>query len=202
MKRIKVLVGFTVLALAFAVPGAFAQDRDNGLNHVEVGAFADYVRLHVANNANMLGLGGRLAINTGHSVQLEGEMAYDFERTFTGTGTGTFSTTTVRSNLSLLHGLFGPKFQTGGGPVRLFVTAKGGFLNFRGGALSTTNVGGFRTQVGTVPTGDTNGVFYPGGGLELFGGPIGLRFEVGDLMFFDNGAHNNLRVTVGPQFRF
>ena len=193
MKRIAVLL---VLALAIAVPGAFAQ------NHVEVGAFADYVRLHNAADANMLGLGGRLGFNVHNSVQFEAEMSYDFERTFTATGNGTLGTTTLRSNLSMLHGLFGPKFQTGGGPIRLFVTAKGGFLNFRGGSRTGTNTGNFTNQVNGILNGDTNGVFYPGGGLELFGGPIGIRLEVGDLMYFDNGAQNNLRVTVGPQFRF
>jgi hypothetical protein len=193
MKRFAILL---VLALAFAVPGAFAQD------HGEVGVFADYVRLHNANDANMWGLGGRLGVNVHPSIQLEAEMAFDFERTFTATGTGTFNTTTIRSNLSLLHGLFGPKIQTGGGPIRLYGTLKGGFLNFRGNARATTNVAGFTTQVNHILTGDTNGVFYPAGGLELFGGPIGIRFEVGDLMYFDNGSNNNLRITVGPQFRF
>jgi hypothetical protein len=193
MKRFAILV---VLALAFAVPGAFAQ------NHVEVGAFADYVRLHNANDANMLGLGGRVGFNVHSSVQFEAEMSYDFERTFAATATDVTGTNTVRSNLSLLHGLFGPKFQTGGGPVRLFVTAKGGFINFRGGAATGTNTGNFSNQVNGILNGNTNGVFYPGGGIELFGGPIGIRLEVGDLMYFDNGANNNIRVTVGPQFRF
>jgi Outer membrane protein beta-barrel domain len=193
MKRFAILL---VLALAFAVPGAFAQD------HGEVGVFADYVRLHNANDANMLGLGGRLGFNVHPSVQLEAEMAFDFERTFSTTVTGVSGTNTVRSNLSLLHGLFGPKIQTGGGPIRLYGTLKGGFLNFRGGARSTTNVSGFTNQVNNILNGDTNGVFYPAAGLELFGGPIGIRLEVGDLMYFDNGSNNNLRVTVGPQFRF
>ena len=46
------------------------------------------------------------------------------------------------------------------------------------------------------------GVFYPGGGAEAFWGPFGLRVDVGDEMFFNNGAHNNLRVSFGPTFRF
>jgi hypothetical protein len=199
MKRFAFLA---VLALVFAVPGTFAAENGSDLNHVEVGVFADYVRLQPANNANMLGLGGRLAFNVHSSVQMEAEMAYDFERTFTATGNGTLGTTTLRSNLSLLHGLFGPKFQTGGGPVRLFATVKGGFINFRGGSGSGSASGNFTNQVNNILNGDTNGVFYPAGGLELFGGPIGIRLEVGDMMYFDNGANNNLRVTVGPQFRF
>jgi hypothetical protein len=39
-------------------------------------------------------------------------------------------------------------------------------------------------------------------GIEAFAGPIGLRAEIGDDIFFNGGAHNNLRVTFGPQFRF
>jgi hypothetical protein len=46
------------------------------------------------------------------------------------------------------------------------------------------------------------GVFYPGAGVEAFWGPIGLRLDVGDEMFFRNGAHNNLRVSFGPTIRF
>jgi hypothetical protein len=43
---------------------------------------------------------------------------------------------------------------------------------------------------------------YPGGGVEGFWGPIGLRLEAGDEIYFDNGTHNNLKVTFGPAFRF
>jgi hypothetical protein len=100
-----------------------------------------------------------------------------------------------------LHGLFGPKFQTGGGALRAFVTIKGGFLNFSVSNV-TAPAPGFTTAVNNVIGGDTNGVVYPGGGIELFAGPFGLRLEAGDEIYFDNGANNNLRVTVGPQIRF
>jgi hypothetical protein len=33
-------------------------------------------------------------------------------------------------------------------------------------------------------------------------GAIGLRADVGDEIYFNNGTHNNLRVTFGPTFRF
>ncbi len=48
----------------------------------------------------------------------------------------------------------------------------------------------------------TNGLFYPAVGVEFFAGPIGLRGEIGDIMYFNNGANNNLRITFGPQLRF
>ena len=47
-----------------------------------------------------------------------------------------------------------------------------------------------------------NDAVYPGGGVEGFFGPVGLRLEVGDDIYFDNGARNNIRVTFGPTIRF
>jgi len=38
--------------------------------------------------------------------------------------------------------------------------------------------------------------------LQAHLGPIGLRLDVGDEMYFNNGAHHNLRVAFGPVFRF
>jgi len=192
MKKISLLL---VIALGLmTVPALFAQD------HAEVGVFADYVRLHHADDANFWGLGARVGFNVHSHVQLEADMAYDFERQFTTTTSTGGTTTFDRSGLRLLHGTFGPKIQTNVGPVRAFVLLKGGFLNF---GLSGANVSnGFTTQIGNFIGGDTNGVFYPGGGVEFFAGPIGLRVEAGDLMYFDRGANHNLSITVGPTFRF
>jgi len=177
------------------VPAVLAQD------HAEVGVFADYVRLHHADDANFWGLGGRAGFNIHPHIQLEADMAYDFERNFTTTTSTGGTTTFVQSNgLRLWHGSFGPKIQTNLGPVRAFVVLKGGFLNFGVSNKGTTT--GFVNQVGSFGSGDTNGVFYPGGGVEFFAGPIGLRVEAGDLMYFDRGANHNLSLTVGPTFRF
>jgi len=44
--------------------------------------------------------------------------------------------------------------------------------------------------------------FYPAGGIEGFIGPAGLRLEVGDGIYVNNGNYNNLRVTFGPHIRF
>jgi hypothetical protein len=60
---------------------------------------------------------------------------------------------------------------------------------------------GFTNSVG-LSNGSTQFAVYPGGGFEVFAGPIGVRAEVGDDIYFLNGAHNNLRVSLGPQFRF
>jgi hypothetical protein len=179
-----------------AAPMVMAQHSD----HVEVGAFADYFRLNDASpTRNFVGLGGRAAFNIRPSIQLEAEMAYDFKRNYTRTFTDGINTELVNTSFRTLHGFFGPKFQTGSGPFRIFVTGKVGFDNF---SISNQNAtAGFTSAVG-LTNGTTLFAVYPGGGIEAFAGPIGIRAEIGDDIYFNNGAHNNLRVTFGPQLRF
>ncbi|HWG87700.1 MAG TPA: hypothetical protein VN679_07970, partial [Candidatus Acidoferrales bacterium] len=63
--------------------------------------------------------------------------------------------------------------------------------------------GTINNQIGNIVDGNTDGVFYPGGGIELNVGWLGIRAEAGDeIMFLNNGAQNNLRITAGPQIRF
>ncbi len=195
MKRY--LLPFLVLLSLMAVPALFAQEHSD---HIEIGAFADYFRLADASPVrNFVGLGGRAALNIRPSVQIEAEMAYDFKRNFTRTFTNGASTELVNTNFRTLHGFFGPKIQTGSGPFRVFVTGKVGFDNF---SISNQNAtAGFTSAVG-LTSGTTAFAIYPGGGLEAFAGPIGVRAEIGDDIYFVHGAHNNLRVTFGPQFRF
>ena len=192
MKKIALLAA-TALVLGLA-PAAFAQ------NHGEIGVFADYLKLENT-NTNNLGLGGRVGFNIHPNVQLEGDLAYDFSRGFSTTVTPTGgSATVIRSDVRVLHGFVGPKFQTGGGAIRAFVFAKGGFTNFKVSVDPAT----FGTVFGNfdLSDGTTRGAFYPGGGIELFATVIGLRFDVGDEMYFHNGAQHNLRITAGPVFRF
>jgi len=174
-----------------------AQDRSD---HVEVGAFVDYFRLSDSSPVeNFVGVGGRAAFNVHRDIQIEAEMAYDFKRNFTNTFSNGASTEVVNSSFRTLHGFFGPKFQTGSGPFRVFVTGKVGFDNF---SISNQNATtGFVNTVG-LTNGTTSFAVYSGGGFEVFAGPIGIRAEVGDDIYFVNGAHNNLRVTLGPQLRF
>lgn len=170
-------------------------------NHGEVGAFADYFRLGQT-GTNFAGIGGRAAFNVVRNVQIEAEMAYDFNQVFTEGFTNTTggSVTTANSNLRVLHGLFGPKLQTSG-RVRVFVTVKGGFANFRfdpePASFST-----FMSSVSGLRANDVDAVLYPGGGVEAFLGPIGLRLEAGDEVIFANGGRSNWKVTFGPQLRF
>jgi hypothetical protein len=169
----------------------------NEYNHGEFGAFLNYTRLHNADDTNFYGLGGRIAFHVGRNVQMEAEGAYDFQQNTDvqiDLGGGNF--VSQRSPLRIAHFLFGPRFQWGtSSPVRVFVTAKGGLMDFS----TDTNFG---SQVTSIPTNATEAVFYPGGGIEFFAGALGARFEAGDEMYFNNGANHNLRITAGPVFRF
>jgi hypothetical protein len=194
MKR---CLGLFIASIFLAVPMLMAQSSD----HVEVGAFVDYFRLN--NNAapvsNFLGLGGRASFNLNPNVQLEAEMAYDFKRNYTNTFSNGVTTATVNSSFRTLHGFFGPKLQTGSGAFRIFVTGKVGFDNF---SINNQNAQtGFVNTVG-LTNGATYFAVYPGAGIEAFAGPIGLRAEIGDDIYFNGGAHNNVRITFGPQLRF
>jgi len=194
MKR---CLGLFIMSLFFAAPMVLAQDHSD---HVEVGAFADYFRLSDESpTRNFVGLGGRVAFAIRPSVQLEAEMAYDFKRSYSSTFTNGVTTELVNTQFRTLHGFFGPKLQTGSGPFRLFITGKVGFDNFSINNQNATT--GFVNTVG-LTNGTTSFAVYPGGGFEAFAGPIGIRAEIGDDIYFNGGAHNNLRVTFGPQLRF
>jgi hypothetical protein len=191
MKRFVLLAAIAVIIFA---PVARAQ------NHAEVGAFVDYFRLHDT-GTNYVGIGGRAAFNVAPPLQIEAEMSYDFGRAFAETfGNGAGVVSTQNSHIKVLHGLFGPKLQTTG-PVRVFVTAKGGFVNYRFDT-STNSFAGFTSSIQNLRDNNVSAAFYPGGGVEAFLGPIGLRAEVGDEIIFGNRAMHNWKVTFGPQFRF
>jgi hypothetical protein len=57
-------------------------------------------------------------------------------------------------------------------------------------------------SLGGVTSGNTRPAIYPGVGAEHFWGPLGMRLDVGDEIYFDNGTRNNLKVTFGPVIRF
>ena len=194
----KLFLGAFVLA-AFLAPATYAQEQDR----VQVGAYADYFRLSQT-KTSFAGLGGRLTFTAYRQLKLEGEMSYDFNQVFTEgfTDTSTGTVTLQRSNLRALHGLFGPKLELGWhGRIHPFLTVKGGFTNFQFDSRPAT-FDTFASSVGNLRSQDLTGVFYPGGGLEGHLGPVGLRLDVGDEMYFSSGTHHNLRVAFGPYIRF
>lgn len=191
MKRTVLVMMFC--ALLAVTPALFAQD--NEYNHGEIGAFFDFNRL-AHTSSNFYGAGGRVAFNVHPNIQFEVEGAYDWNRNVSSSITNVGGGTTIgTSRLRLVHGLFGPKFDFTHAAFRPFITLKGGVLNF---STSRTTTGTFSG----VANGDTNGVFYPGAGIEGFIGWFGIRVEAGDEMYFDNGANHNFRFTAGPEFRF
>jgi hypothetical protein len=166
--------------------------------------YADYFRFSPNSfSDNFVGVGGRLGFNMNPNLALEAEMNYDFARNFTTTTSNGATTTFVRTRLRPLTGLFGPKLQFGTtGPIRAFVTGKVGFIDFsvsHSGAVSETT---FTEAIDSVGGAGTHLAVYPGGGLEVFLGPLGLRLEAGDEIYVGNGTHNNLRLTFGPHIRF
>jgi hypothetical protein len=192
MKRIALLL----FLAGCLVPLASAQD------HFQVGAFADYFRISQT-KSNMAGLGARLGVKALPYVMLEGEMSYDFNQAFTegfanpNGGTITFQ----NSNIKVLHGLFGPKITAGHGAIRPFLTVKGGFINFRLDPRPAS-FSGFVSSVDNLRASNVSGTLYPGAGLEGHIGPVGLRLEAGDEIYFAGGAHHNPRVAFGPFIRF
>jgi len=191
MKRIAL---YLLLCVTVIVPGASAQD------HAAVGAYADYFRLSQT-NTNFAGLGGRFGFGLGPHTMLEAEMSYDFNQVFTEDFSSGGSISVQRSNLRLLHGLFGPKVALGHSNFHPFVTLKGGLLNTRFDSAPAT-LATFTSSVSNLRSQDVMGSLYPGGGLEGHVGPIGLRLEAGDEIYFNHGTHNNLRVSFGPYIRF
>jgi hypothetical protein len=194
-------VACLLLFVAVFLPGAHAQDNERVL----VGVFADYYRVSQT-DSDLLGVGARASFMTFKRFKLEGEMAYDFGRAFTENFTdnsfpGITRTTFQRTDLRVLHGLFGPRINLGKRNIQPFVTIKGGFVNFRLDNSPAT-FGTFSSSVSGLRESNVAGTFYPGGGLEGHLGPIGLRFDIGDEMYFNGGIHHNLRATFGPVIRF
>lgn len=194
MKRLLLLV----VCCAVMVPLANAQEA----NAVQVGAFADYFRSG-GTGTNMFGIGGRVGVAVLPFTRLEGELSYDFNQEFnTGfTNTGSGTVTFANSGVRVLHGLFGPKVELGHRRLHPFIALKGGFINYMFSSQAPGYTS-FSHQVANLRSQNLNGALMPGGGIEGEVGPIGLRLDVGDEMYFNNGAHNNLAVMVGRFIRF
>jgi hypothetical protein len=175
----------------------FAQER------VVVGIFVDYLSISQT-DTNNFGVGGRFGYRIHRKVMIEGELAYDyginFHETYRNITNGDI-TAIERTSIGVTHGLLGPTLQPAKGRFRPFVTLKGGFMDFRLSPsllpLSTAE----STLIG-IRTSSLNVAMYPGAGVEASLGPVGLRFELGDDIYFNSGAHNNLRITFGPILRF
>jgi len=178
-------------------PRLFAQQR------VEAGLFIDYLGISQTSTSNF-GLGGRFGYRIHPRVMLEGELAYDyginFQEAYTNITNGNIAAI-GRTSIGVTHGLFGPALQPAKGRLRPFVTMKPGFIDFRL-SPSLLPLTSFESTLLGIRTSSLNAAVYPGAGVEASLGPLGLRLEVGDEIYFNHGAHNNLRITFGPILRF
>jgi hypothetical protein len=89
----------------------------------------------------------------------------------------------------------------GHGAIRPFFALKGGFVNFR---LDPRAVNGANviSSIENLRANNVSGMLYPGAGLEGHIGPVGLRLEAGDEIYFAGSTHHNLRAAFGPFIRF
>src|SRR5215470_17473258 len=192
---------FALMVMAFQLWGSscwlFAQKR------VEAGIFFDDLGISQTNTDN-LGLGGRFGYRIHRHVMMEGELAYDYGINF-GEAYRNITTGGIvaigRTSIGATHGLVGPMLEPAKGNVRPFATLKGGFVDFRL-SPSLLPLGDLVSTILGIRTSSLNAAIYPGGGLEASVGPVGLRLELGDEIYFNNGGHNNLRITFGPIVRF
>jgi len=190
---------FLFLLAGWLVPLASAQETE----HFQFGVNADYFRLSQT-DTNFAGVGARLGFAAFRNIKLEAELNYDFDKAFTEgfTNNGTGGVSVQRTGMRILHGEFGPKVNLGEHwHVHPFVQLKGGFMNFHFSNRAAT-LGNFFSDVSNLRDDNVVGVFYPGGGLEGHLGPIGVRFDIADEIYFSSGAHNNLRMSLGPYIRF
>ena len=195
MRKFAIIV--TALLLWANSSWLFAQQR------VEAGVFLDYLGISQTNTDNF-GLGGRFGYRIHRNLMMEGELAYDyginFDETYRNISNGDIAAI-GRTSIGVTHGLFGPALQPAKGGFRPFATLKAGFVDFR---LSPSLLP-LNTVVSTVlgiRSSSLNFAIYPGAGVEASLGPVGLRFELGDEIYFNRGGHNNLRITFGPILRF
>jgi hypothetical protein len=170
---------------------------------VEIGAFLDYLSISQTSTDNV-GVGGRFGYRVHRTVMMEGELAYDYGLNFNEAFRNIVNGNIIaigRTSIGVTHGLFGPKLQSSHGAFRPFITLKGGFVDFR---LSPSLVpySNVISALTGIRTSNLNAAIYPAGGVEAILGPVGLRFELGDEIYFNNGGHNNLRITFGPTLRF
>jgi len=192
-------VVFAIIVLTCCVHSSLARAQ----RRVEAGLLLDYTSVSQTQTDNF-GVGGRLGIRVHQNVMAEGELAYDygvnFDEVYKDIANGNVKAI-EKTSIGVTEGLFGPKVQRADGHFRPFVTLKGGFIDFR---LSPSLIpySGVTSAVLGIRDSNVNGAIYPGGGVAATLGPVGLRLEFGDLIYFNEGAHNNLRITFGPIVRF
>lgn len=189
---------YLLVLASFLSPTVFAQSLD----HINVGVYGSFFHLSDS-DIDLGGLGARVSVRVFPMVMLEAESTYNFESAFSqGFNDANGTVAVSRSHVRSLDGLFGPKINVPWKDVHLFVTAKGGFINFNLNSNPSANITTVSSTFRGLNGSNVFGVFYPGGGAEAVWGPLGLRVDIGDEIFYNNGGHSNLLISFGPTIRF
>lgn len=194
------ILSLLALLLSVSIPPATAQSR------MEAGLFLDYLNVSQTQTPNF-GLGGRFGYRLHRHVMIEGELAYDygvnFNELYVNVTNGN-AAAIEQTSIGVTDGFIGPMIQPAHGHLRPFATLKAGFVDFRlsPSLVSLLPYGGVASSILGLRSSNVNAALYPGAGAEVSLGPVGLRLEFGDLLYFNTGARNNLRITFGPIVRF
>lgn len=187
----------TALFLLFVSSHSYAQKR------VEAGAFVNYLGVSQTDTTNV-GVGGRFGYRVFHNVMMEGELSYNygvnFREAYLDVTNGRVAAI-EHTSIGVTDGLFGPTFVPAHGHLRPFATVKAGYVDFRL-SPSLLPYSDIISSILGIRTSRVNAALYPGAGVEAVLGPVGLRFDAGDEIYFNEGAHNNLRIAFGPILRF
>jgi hypothetical protein len=189
-----VVIAFLLLASPYSL---LAQSR------VEVGVFLDSLSISQTNTDNF-GIGARAGYRIRRTMMLEGELAYDygvnFDEAYRNVTNGDI-TAIQHTSIGVTEGYFGPTLRPSRGHFRPFVTLKGVFVDFRL-SPSLLPYSSVASTVLGLRTSNLSAAIYPAAGAAASLGPVGLRLEFGDAIYFNDGGHNNLRITFGPFIRF
>lgn len=172
-------------------PPGTTENKDHG----NLAAYFDVTRVQ---GFTLFGVGGRMGFNITRRIVLEGEYAYDFNRSQSQTITAGGSTNTITTNLGMWHALFGPKVNI---RKHFFVLGKAGLTQFR--VSGPAPPGGINNQFDGIVNGNLDTAVFAGGGVEFKIKKINFRADAGDeIIWLNNGAKSNFRATIGPQLRF
>lgn len=166
----------------------------------EIGFYGDYLRFPPASLGGV-GLKGLIALN--RHVALEAEGSYYFNRTFSDTAIDptTGATSVIHARMHATNLLGGLSFSKPSPRIRPFITMKMGLLTINPSSLPAPLVS-TNAILNQIRSSHRNFAIFPGGGVEAYSGKWGFRLDIGDEIYFSNGANSNLRMTFGPNYLF
>jgi hypothetical protein len=165
----------------------------------EIGVFGEVFRFQRV-PVSLGGIGARYSVEAYNTLALEAEASFTFPRTsaelFTN-GTMTVKRSSSQRSSIILAGAAIKSC----GRVVFYGTLKGGVI-FTGISKSQAPAGFNSSSLDPLRVASWHGSLYSAGGAEFVIGAVSFRAEAGDLMYFNNGANHNLRITFGPNLRF